>query len=74
MKVRILGYKNKTPHIKKVRATITTSAHLIADELDREFDFPFSIGDNMFGQIANIEIDFWLDTETGNITVDGAWN
>lgn len=74
MKVHILGHNPNKPHIKKVRASMGSSAHLIADELDREFDFTFSVGDNMFGQIANIEIDFWLDTETGNVDVDGAWN
>jgi hypothetical protein len=35
--------------------------------------FPFSISDNLFTQLSRIEIDVWVDTETGNITVDGAW-
>jgi hypothetical protein len=75
MKVVILGEERQRPHIKKVRLTLTSTAGQVMDELEVMLDtiFPFSISDNLFTQLSRIEIDVWVDTETGNITVDGAW-
>jgi hypothetical protein len=74
MEIKILGKDMQRSQSKKVRI------HLGPNDIVNDFQdwlgqtLPDSVQDNMYTQLCGIEIDVWIDTETGNVVVDGAWN
>ena len=69
----VLGKSADKKH-EKIRLRLDGGLQNNWEEIVERFNIgDWSTGDNLFTQLNNIEIDIWLDVETGNITVDGAW-